>query len=328
MATLYGFLSAVCICVQFKPTHIFPSYQSRVIDAWLCCENVTRYCQHDVYLCPPKRQIESEVAPLKIVKGGAGYRPDASLSGTPMSTTNPVHLNGRSGNSVRHSKEDALTEMEFEKLLEGARTLADSKYYYEHDPEFVIYVLGRLGLRRGELAHLKESWIDWREKMISIPEHEGCTKAREGEEVCGYCRQLAKQRVEVADDLDMETAVDWMWVPKTQAAARDVYFGFDPRAELYIERYFESEEYTGFEAGSTAVNRRVKRAAEEAKGIDPTNLSPHKLRATAATFHSSRGLKMLQLMQYMGWAQPQTAEVYIGRDGKNTARQLNSIHSV
>lgn len=249
------------------------------------------------------------------------------MSSRSRSSSNPLHLNGQSGSTVRHSKEDALSEMEFEKLLEGARELADSPYYYDADPEMVIYVLGRLGLRRGELAHLEEGWIDWRQKMIKIPEHETCTKARDGEQVCGYCRQLAKQRVDYADELDMETALDWMWIPKTEAAARDVYFGFDPRAELYLERYFESPEYNRFEAGSNAVNRRVKKAAERANGIDPEHLSPHKLRATAATYHASRGLEMLQLMQIMGWANPSTAEVYIGRSGENTARQLDAIHS-
>lgn len=249
------------------------------------------------------------------------------MSSRSRSSSNPLHLNGQSGSSVRHSKEDALPEMEFEKLLEGARELADSPYYYDADPEFTIYVLGRLGLRRGELAHLEEDWIDWRQKMIKIPEHETCTKARGEDEVCGYCRQLAEQRVEYADDLSLEEAESWMWVPKTEAAARDIYFGFDPRAELYIERYFDSDEYTAYEAGSNAVNRRVKKAAEKADGIDPEHLSPHKLRATAATYHASRGLKMLQLMQYMGWANPSTAEVYIGRSGENTARSLDAIHS-
>jgi len=32
-------------------------------------------------------------------------------------------------------------------------------------------------------------------------------------------------------------------------------------------------------------------------------------------------------MQMMGWVQPDTAQVYIGRSGHNTARQLDEIHS-
>lgn len=246
---------------------------------------------------------------------------------TKRPTQNPIHAAGRSGSDVRHSKEDALDDREFELLLEGARELSRSDYYYDYDPEFVILVLGRLGLRRGELAHLHESWIDWRHEMITVPDSQPCQKARDGESVCGYCRQLARQRVEIADDLTMKQALEWMWVPKTEAAARDIYFGFDARVKLAIERYFEPDAYTRFEASSTAINRRVKKAAEHAPELDPSNVRPHSLRATAATYHAGRGLELLPLMQFMGWAQPQTAEVYIGRNGTNTARQLDAIHS-
>ncbi|MFA1612064.1 site-specific integrase [Halobellus rubicundus] len=243
-----------------------------------------------------------------------------------QNTQNPIHAAGRAGSSVRHSKEDALSDMEFELLMEGARTLSRSEYYYEPDPTFIVYTLGRLGLRRGELAHLTEEWIDWRQKMIRIPSHQPCSKGIDGE-VCGYCQQLAKQRVEIADELTMDEALEWMWTPKTEAAAREVYFGFDARAELFIERYFASDEYNRVEVGSNALNRRVKRAAEEAERLGPADVSPHTLRATAATYHASRGLEMLPLMQLMGWAQPSTSEVYIGRNGTNTARQLDAIHS-
>lgn len=243
-----------------------------------------------------------------------------------MSTTNPIHQKayGRT-NNVRHSKDDALTETQFEQLLEGARRLNDD-YYLDSGPEFAIYILGRLGLRRGELAHLKEDWIDWREEMIRIPSHEPCRKGKDGGP-CGYCRQLAEQRAEHNDEIDVETALDWTWTPKTKAAARDVYFGFDPRLKLYIERFFDRNVVDGWPASANAVNRRVNRAAEEADGLKRSMVHPHALRATAATWHSSRGLEMLPLMQLMGWAQPQTAEVYIGRSGENTARQLNAIHS-
>lgn len=242
-----------------------------------------------------------------------------------MPVQNPIHDAGRSGTDVRHSREDALNSREFELLVEGARELSRSDYYYSPDPPFVVYVLGRLGLRRGELAHLSEEWIDWRDEMITIPHHHECTKG-DGGGPCGYCRQLARQRAEVADDLDIEEALDWMWVPKTEAAAREIYFGFDERLKLAIERYFSSDEYSRFEASSTAINRRAKKAAELAPELDPENIRPHSLRATAATYHAGRGLELLPLMQMMGWAQPQTAEIYIGRNGNNTARQLSAIH--
>jgi integrase len=240
---------------------------------------------------------------------------------------NPLHAAGRSGSDVTHSKEDALDDREFELLLEGARELARSDYYYDADPVFVIQVLGRLGLRRGELAHLSEDWIDWRNEMIVIPDHHQCAKGSDGD-VCGYCNQIARQRVEYADDdLTMDEALRWMWVPKTVAAAREIYFGFDARVVLAIQRYFDNPAYERFEASGTAINRRVKKAAEHAPGLEPEDVRPHSLRATAATYHAGRGLELLPLMQFMGWAQPQTAEIYIGRSGTNTARQLDAIHS-
>jgi integrase len=240
--------------------------------------------------------------------------------------SNPIHGAGRSGSTVRHSKEDALTEREFEKLLEGASRLRRSDYYYKADPEFVISMLGRLGLRRGELVHLRESWIDWRNKMIKIPTHDGCDFGKGGD-ICGYCEQLAKQRAEYAgNDLSLEQAREWVWVPKTEAAAREIYFGFDPRVEMYIERYFDSSEYDRVEVSGSAISRRVKKCAELG-GLDPESIHPHCLRATAATFHASRGLETLSLMQMFGWCQPQTAEVYISRNGTNTKKQLDAIHS-
>jgi len=240
---------------------------------------------------------------------------------------NPVHAAGRSGSDVTHSKEDALADREFELLLDGARRLGKSDYYYDPDPLFTVQALGRLGLRRGELAHLSEEWIDWRNEMIVIPDHHDCGKGVDGD-VCGYCKQLARQRVEYADgDLTMGEAVSWMWVPKTAAAAREIYFGFDARLKLAIERYFESDAYNRYEASSTAINRRVKKAAERAPELEPEDVRPHSLRATAATYHAGRGLEMLPLMQMFGWANPTTAEIYIGRSGANTARQLDSIHS-
>jgi len=239
---------------------------------------------------------------------------------------NPIHAAGRSSSTVRHSKEDALDEREFEKLLEGASELSNSDYYYKPDPEFLMVAMGRLGLRRGELVHLREDWIDWRNKMIKIPQHDSCDMGKGGD-ICGYCEQLARQRAEYAgNDLTLKEAQKWVWVPKTEAAAREIYFGFDPRVEMYIERYFDSSEYDRVEVSGAAINRRVKKCAELG-GLDPEPLHPHCPRATAATWHASRGLETLSLMQMFGWCQPQTAEIYISRNGTNTKKQLDAIHS-
>jgi len=196
--------------------------------------------------------------------------------------------------------------------------------YYGDQAKFLTLVLGRLGLRRGEVAHMRESWIDWRQEMIQIPYQQDCHGERQGDGPCGYCRQLAKQRTEYNDDVTMQQALEERWQAKTPAASRDVYFGFDARAQLHIRRFFDRFDCWTWSA--TAINRRIKKAADHADRLDPADIRPHALRATAATYHAARGLEMHALMQHFGWAQPQTAEVYLSRNGQNTARQLDAIH--
>lgn len=54
---------------------------------------------------------------------------------------NPIHAAGRSGDDVRHSKEDALSDREFVLLLEGARKLSRSDY--EHNQDHILYSIHR-----------------------------------------------------------------------------------------------------------------------------------------------------------------------------------------
>jgi len=231
----------------------------------------------------------------------------------PYKTTGPQ-------TGVSHYKERALSDRQFELLLEGA---ASTREYYGDQPLVACLALGRLGLRRAELAHLRADWIDERREMIEIPPHQPCESGRDGA-VCGHCRQMAQQRVEFNDGVSMSQALEYQWSPKTEAAAREVYYGYDPRLRLHIERFFG--EYDRWHWSANAISRRVTKAAEQAAELDPGRVCPHALRATAATHHAGRGLEMHALMQYFGWSQPSTAEVYLSRSGQNTARQLNSLH--
>lgn len=235
-----------------------------------------------------------------------------------MSSSNP-HVHSSTGQKTHHSKDDALDDVEYEKLLEGAASMRE---LYGNQGKFLILVAGRLGLRRGEIAHMSEEWIDWRRQMICIPRHEPCTDARDEDGPCGYCRQLAEQKVEIDPERDLRQMLEECWTPKTEAASREIYFGHEPRVAMYIERFFD--EHDRWRWSSQAINRRIKRAAELAPDLDPADVRPHSLRATAATKMAAQGLEMHSLMQIMGWAKPQTAEVYIARNGENTARQLDA----
>lgn len=239
---------------------------------------------------------------------------------------NPLHTYGRSGSSTRHSKDRALTEREFELLLEAAKRVAANPQIYDPEPEMMVYVMGRLGLRRGELVHLQEDWIDWREKMIRIPAHSPCSKGRDGGR-CGMCRQLAAQRLEYNDELDLDDAVAWMWTPKTEAGVRDVYFGHDVRAEMLLERYFAPPEIDQFLVTGSSVSRRIDRIADEAEEIDAADVHPHGLRATAATHMASSGLGTYAITQFFGWERADVAERYIARNSTSTARQLEGVYT-
>jgi integrase len=215
----------------------------------------------------------------------------------------------------------ALDDRKFELLLEGAATLGD---YYALEAQFVVLVAGRLGLRAGEIVHMRDEWVDWRRRMIVIPGHQSCTKGRDGG-ICGSCRQSARQKVDHNEGLSIDEALSSMWSPKTTAAAREVPFDADPRAELFVERYFDR--FDRFQASQTAVNRRVTAAAEASREVDAAAISPHGLRATAATHFAARGLDVIALQAMFGWAQLSTAHKYIRRSGENTARAIRDIQA-
>ena len=95
---------------------------------------------------------------------------------------------------VRHSKENALERDEFEELVKAC-----DKSLFPQQNRFLVLVMGRLGLRAAEVAHMKESWLVKPKKMIRIPEHEPCD--------CSSCKAQAKQRAEVNDDISFKEAM-------------------------------------------------------------------------------------------------------------------------
>lgn len=223
--------------------------------------------------------------------------------------------------AVRHSKEDALTEREFELLIEGADRCDD---YYGLQAKFIILVCGRLGLRVGEVAHMRESWVDWRQQTITIPRYQPCDKGKGGG-ICGTCEQHAKQMAEIDDGRSIEDMRERFWGPKTDMAVREVPFDFEPRVSLILERFFER--FDRWPVSQQAANRRVNRAAEAADDISPGDVYPHCLRSTAASHWAGKGLDTLPLQSLMGWAQPSTAECYVSTSTENTRRALHGVLS-
>jgi integrase len=225
------------------------------------------------------------------------------------------------GPSTRHAKEDALDDREYQLLLEATDDLDEPR---DMQARFIVLTCGRLGMRAGELAHTDESWINWRENMIEVPSFDPCTKGRDGGP-CGACRENAEQMGAANTPITTEQALEQCWSPKTSAGARPIPFDFDQRAALAVERFFER--FDRYPRSRTSVNRRVKSAAEAAVGIKADDVYPHALRSTAATHHAGRGLNAIALQSMFGWAKLKTAQRYIRRSGKATARELKQIHS-
>lgn len=227
----------------------------------------------------------------------------------------------RGEDDTRHSKEDALNEREFETLVEGTHRLDDD--YFELESRLVVFLAGRLGMRAGEIAHMKGEWIDWHRDMIVIPRHEECTDGRDGG-VCGHCRGSAKQMVEHNPGLTIDKAEELMWSPKTEAGAREIPLEASTRAKIILERYFER--FDEFMASRGVVNRRVTRAAKAADDVvDADETYPHALRATCASHFAAREIDIVSLKSFMGWASYQTAENYLAESGKRTEKALRRL---
>jgi len=223
---------------------------------------------------------------------------------------------------VHQAKEDALRPKAFEQLV--ASTYRMDKDYFELETRMILFAAGRLGMRSGEIAHMRSGWINWRRGMLHIPQHQDCIKGKD-DTACGHCMQSARQMLEYDSDMSMDEALDECWSPKTDAGSRDIPLDASVRAELAMEEYFDK--YDRVKCSQTVIARRVNNAAERVDGLSKENVYPHALRATAATFYASRGLEPLALQSMMGWSNFSTAHHYIQTSGEQTARAVRDTLS-
>lgn len=254
---------------------------------------------------------------------------------------------------TQHSRDDALSERQFEELLEGARQLDEP---WDFEARLVILLAGKLGMRGGEIAHLSAEWIDENRRMIDIPERDTCKKGKNGGP-CGYCRERAREHldshnytqeeaeelvreemgdVEIGDDAVAQLAEEKMdkhnkslgqalekrWEPKTKNGARSIPYDIDMRVQMVVEEFLEN--YDIFPKARVAVNRRVTEATEAA-GIEE-RVYPHALRATAATEMALHDVSSYSLMGILGWADIETARSYIQASDENAAKEVRAKH--
>lgn len=216
------------------------------------------------------------------------------------------------------SAERAVSQDTFRQLLNGAD---EFEPIMDLQAKMILFATGRLGLRVGELSHMRESWINWDESWISIPEHQPCTRGKDGG-ICGQCHQNAKQMAK-HNDMPLEQAESLYWKAKTTRAARDVPYSFHDECMEIVERYFT--EFDRFTLSTGSVHRNCKKIARKA-GVDEDEVTPHGLRATAAMYHVETGMDMWGLQSLMGWAYPNTARRYIMSNSRRTKKLLEERH--
>lgn len=125
------------------------------------------------------------------------------------STDSPWAERHRNALSTRYIHENVLTDRKFELLLEARAELPESRAF---EARFIYLMVGRLGLRTGEIAHFRTQWIDWDQKLVHIPQHETCG--------CGYCHRQAAKEVRNNENLTESGALCARWHPTTVASAR------------------------------------------------------------------------------------------------------------
>lgn len=170
------------------------------------------------------------------------------------------------------SKDDALTEEEFTQLYSKATSLKD---------KIMILMLGVIGLRAGELAHMKSSWF--KGGKLRIPSEQPCS--------CSECVKLR----------------DGIWTPKTKKAVRSLKIEpVSPELWMMCRKYFAVHDNYG--RTRATIWHILKKLAKQ---TDITHrVYPHALRSTAATKHGSK-MTTPTLMYWMGWRKLSTADLYV-----------------
>lgn len=211
--------------------------------------------------------------------------------------------------------EKAPTRAQFEKMLKGVRENMDGEMKLQC--EFLLVAIGELGLRGGELTHIRRpdnphlhDWIDFESNIIEIPDKRHCT--------CGYCKSQARQAAEQTG-IPYEKALEERWKPKTPAAVRTVPFGHKSEVVELFKKFFHVYE-DGWPTSRITVNRRVDRIVKESGvDIDVDSVTPQTLRITAAKHHASKRMNPYSLTELMGWGSTETALRYYksGNNGLN-----------
>lgn len=213
------------------------------------------------------------------------------------------------------ARERAPTRNEFHRMLRGVEENLSGEMRLQC--KFALYTMGELGLRAGELTHMKKDWVNLHEHKIEIPEWSRCN--------CSYCRKRAKSEAKRNDDLSLDEAMRKRWKPKNPASQRTVYFHYNTEIVELCKKFFNL--YEEWPTSRATVNRRVDRIVENS-AIDReiSSINPESLRAAAATYHANLGINPKVLTEMMGWQKEETALKFLRSTSDGQKSELSEIH--
>lgn len=225
------------------------------------------------------------------------------------------------------AREDAPSAREYRCLKRAARDhvthLKRDDDEFRLECELVIRLMGELGLRAGEVPHLKESWVDFDQLEITLPTYDRCEDGQDGGP-CGYCKQQAQQMANKRDDISYETALRKFWRPKNEMAARTIWFGWNEDLVEILDEYLYK--FGAYKHSRVSINRRVDKVASECNMVDVDDVYPHALRGHAALFHAKKGMRAYQLKEFMGWSEVDGAMDYIKLAANDVKSELKRVH--
>ena len=201
---------------------------------------------------------------------------------------------------------DVLTIEQYRELLREAARIEDR--VESISLFFFLVTMGRLGMRVGEVIHMRESWYKEDRGVISIPPHSNCE--------CGLCTHYAESYAE-DHGLDVDEVLENYWKVK-DGSDRDVKVPTERDREI-IELYFEEVPYT--DVSYSTVNRRLKKIAEIVGEPEVHRMYPHMMRATAATHLAHSGFLPYALDVQFGWRDENTKTKYVRATGLLVERE-------
>ena len=216
---------------------------------------------------------------------------------------------------MRNAKDETLNEGEFSRLVQTCRDSKDSLIN-----QFIVLMAGILGMRIGEIAHIKKHWIDFEKETITIPNYEPCN--------CKYCIDCKKLDIKRRKKPQKKgkkkkkkiKPMQKRWHPKSSAGARTLPYGFNHDVKRIMEEMFNK--YTEVPLTPIAISHKIRRLGESI-GL---KLFAHALRATAATRLAYDGMQARPLQVFMGWETLDMAEHYIRTCGSLTKKELDRVY--